>query len=65
MITNIFSRPEIFWFILGLVLFLLELSHSGFIHFFLWAWCLDHSPGLPDRKSGYQSANNNFCNYPL
>jgi membrane protein implicated in regulation of membrane protease activity len=52
MITNIFSRPEIFWFILGLGLFLLELVMPGFIIFFfgLGAWitalvCLVWSPG--------------------
>jgi inner membrane protein len=52
MITNIFSRPEIFWFILGLVLFILELIMPGFIIFFfgLGAWitalvCLLGHPG--------------------
>ena len=52
MITNIFSRPEIFWFILGLGLFLLELVMPGFIIFFfgLGAWitalvCLIGNPG--------------------
>jgi inner membrane protein len=52
MITNIFSRPEIFWFILGLGLFLLELVLPGFIIFFfgLGAWitalvCLVAHPG--------------------
>lgn len=52
MITNIFSRPEIFWFILGLGLFLLELVMPGFIIFFfgLGAWitalvCLVWNPG--------------------
>lgn len=52
MITNIFSRPEIFWFVLGLCLFLLELIMPGFIIFFfgLGAWvtaliCLIGHPG--------------------
>jgi membrane protein implicated in regulation of membrane protease activity len=52
MITNIFSRPEIFWFILGLGLFLLELVIPGFFIFFfgLGAWitalvCLLGNPG--------------------
>ena len=52
MITNIFSRPEIFWFILGLGLFILELIMPGFIIFFfgLGAWvtalvCLIGHPG--------------------
>jgi inner membrane protein len=54
MITDIFStRPEIFWFILGLALFLLELVMPGFIIFFfgLGAWitaliCLIGHPGI-------------------
>ena len=52
MITNIFSRPEIFWFILGLGLFILELIMPAFIIFFfgLGAWitalvCLTVHPG--------------------
>jgi len=40
MIANILSRPELFWFVLGLVLFLLELVLPGFFIFFfgLGAW---------------------------
>ncbi|MCX6253660.1 MAG: NfeD family protein [Bacteroidia bacterium] len=40
MIEKIFSNPEIFWFIIGLVLFLLELVIPGFFIFFfgLGAW---------------------------
>lgn len=40
MIENIFSRPELVWFLLGLVLFLLELVIPGFFIFFfgLGAW---------------------------
>jgi membrane protein implicated in regulation of membrane protease activity len=52
MINNIFSRPEIFWFLLGLFLFLLELVMPGFIIFFfgVGAWatalvCLIAAPG--------------------
>jgi membrane protein implicated in regulation of membrane protease activity len=52
MITNILSRPELLWFILGLVLFLLELVIPGFFIFFfgLGAWvtaliCLIGEPG--------------------
>jgi membrane protein implicated in regulation of membrane protease activity len=52
MITNIFSRPELFWFIVGLGLFLLELVIPGFFIFFfgLGAWitalvCLIGNPG--------------------
>jgi inner membrane protein len=52
MITNIFSRPELFWFIVGLGLFLLELVIPGFFIFFfgLGAWitalvCLIGEPG--------------------
>jgi inner membrane protein len=53
MITSIFARPELFWFILGLGLFLLELVMPGFIIFFfgLGAWitalvCLIGNPGI-------------------
>jgi inner membrane protein len=52
MITNILSRPELLWFILGLILFLLELVIPGFFIFFfgLGAWvtalvCLVAEPG--------------------
>jgi membrane protein implicated in regulation of membrane protease activity len=52
MIANIFSRPELFWFIVGLGLFLLELVIPGFFIFFfgLGAWvtalfCLIWEPG--------------------
>jgi inner membrane protein len=52
MMANIFSRPELFWFILGLVLFLMELVIPGFFIFFfgLGAWvtaliCLIGEPG--------------------
>ena len=52
MIENIFSRPELFWFIIGLGLFLLELVMPGFFIFFfgLGAWvtalvCLIAEPG--------------------
>jgi inner membrane protein len=50
--TSIFSRPELIWFIIGLGLFLLELSMPGFIIFFfgLGAWvtalvCMIANPG--------------------
>ena len=53
MVTNILSRPELFWFILGLGLFLLELVMPGFFIFFfgLGAWvtalvCLIGDPGI-------------------
>ena len=53
MVTIIYSRPEIFWFILGLGLFLLELVIPGLIIFFfgLGAWvtalvCLVGNPGI-------------------
>jgi len=49
---NILSRPEIFWFLLGLILFLMELVLPGFIIFFfgVGAWvtalvCLIATPG--------------------
>jgi membrane protein implicated in regulation of membrane protease activity len=40
MIATIFSRPELFWFVIGLVLFLAELVIPGFFIFFfgLGAW---------------------------
>jgi membrane protein implicated in regulation of membrane protease activity len=40
MIANIFSKPELFWFLIGLGLFLLELATPGFFIFFfgLGAW---------------------------
>lgn len=53
MSTSIFARPEVIWFIIGLVLFLLELVIPGFVIFFfgLGAWftallCLIANPGL-------------------
>lgn len=53
MFTIIFSRPELFWFLLGLCLFLLELVMPGFFIFFfgLGAWvtalvCLIGHPGV-------------------
>lgn len=53
MIDTISSRPEIFWFVLGLGMFLLELVVPGFIIFFfgLGAWvtaliCLIAHPGI-------------------
>jgi inner membrane protein len=52
MISNILSRPELFWFLIGLVMFLLELVIPGFFIFFfgLGAWvtalvCLIGEPG--------------------
>jgi inner membrane protein len=53
MIENLFSKPELFWFILGLGLFLLEMVVPGFFIFFfgLGAWitaivCLIGDPGV-------------------
>jgi membrane protein implicated in regulation of membrane protease activity len=53
MSTSIFSKPEIVWFIIGLVLFLLELVMPGFVIFFfgVGAWltallCLIAEPGI-------------------
>ena len=52
MATSIFSRPEIIWFLIGLILFLLELVVPGFVIFFfgVGAWftalvCLIFNPG--------------------
>ncbi len=51
--TSILSRPEMIWFIIGLVLFLLELVLPGFVIFFfgVGAWitallCLIANPGI-------------------
>jgi membrane protein implicated in regulation of membrane protease activity len=53
MSTSILSRPEVIWFIIGLVLFLLELVLPGFVIFFfgVGAWitallCLVADPGI-------------------
>jgi len=53
MSESIFSRPEMIWFIIGLVLFLLELVVPGFVIFFfgIGAWvtaliCLIANPGV-------------------
>jgi len=53
MFEYIFSKPELFWFIIGLVLFLAELIIPGFFIFFfgLGAWvtavvCLIGDPGI-------------------
>ena len=53
MSTSIFSRPELVWFIIGLLLFLLELVLPGFVIFFfgVGAWltallCLIANPGI-------------------
>ena len=50
---SIFTRPELIWFIIGLVLFLLELVLPGFVIFFfgVGAWvtallCLIANPGI-------------------
>jgi membrane protein implicated in regulation of membrane protease activity len=52
MTTSIFSRPELLWFLIGLVLFLMELVVPGFVIFFfgVGAWvtaliCLIFHPG--------------------
>ena len=52
MTTSIISRPELIWFLIGLVLFLLELVVPGFVIFFfgVGAWftalvCLIADPG--------------------
>ena len=53
MTITVFSRPELFWFIIGLALFLCELVVPGFFIFFfgLGAWvtaiaCLIGDPGI-------------------
>jgi membrane protein implicated in regulation of membrane protease activity len=58
MITNIFSRPELFWFIIGLVLFLAELVIPGFFIFFFglgaWVTALICLLGNPDSITNMQ-----------
>jgi membrane protein implicated in regulation of membrane protease activity len=51
--TSFFSKPELVWFLIGLVLFLLELVLPGFVIFFfgVGAWvtallCLVTNPGI-------------------
>jgi membrane protein implicated in regulation of membrane protease activity len=51
--TSFFSKPELVWFLIGLVLFLLELVLPGFVIFFfgVGAWvtallCLIANPGI-------------------
>ncbi len=53
MSESIFARPEVIWFIIGLVLLLLELVMPGFVIFFfgIGAWitalvCLIANPGI-------------------
>jgi membrane protein implicated in regulation of membrane protease activity len=53
MVENLYSKPELFWFILGLGLFLMELVIPGFFIFFfgLGAWitaliCLMADPSI-------------------
>lgn len=53
MFENILSKPELIWFIIGLVMFLLELVIPGFFIFFfaIGAWvtalvCLIAEPGI-------------------
>jgi membrane protein implicated in regulation of membrane protease activity len=53
MLANILSKPELFWFALGFILFLAELVIPGFFIFFfgLGAWvtalvCLIGDPGI-------------------
>jgi membrane protein implicated in regulation of membrane protease activity len=58
MIANIFSRPELFWFIIGLVLFLAELVIPGFFIFFFglgaWVTALVCLIGNPDSITNMQ-----------
>jgi membrane protein implicated in regulation of membrane protease activity len=58
MVANIFSRPELFWFILGLGLFLLELVIPGFFIFFFglgaWVTALICLLGSPDSITNWQ-----------
>jgi membrane protein implicated in regulation of membrane protease activity len=58
MISNIISRPELFWFIIGLVLFLAELIIPGFFIFFFglgaWVTALVCLIGSPEEITNWQ-----------
>ncbi|MCX6326369.1 MAG: NfeD family protein [Bacteroidia bacterium] len=58
MIEIIFSKPELFWFIIGLVLFLAELVIPGFFIFFFglgaWVTALVCLIGNPDSITNLQ-----------
>jgi membrane protein implicated in regulation of membrane protease activity len=58
MISTVFSRPELFWFIIGLVLFLMELMVPGFFIFFFglgaWITSLVCLIGKPDEITNVQ-----------
>ena len=58
MIANIFSRPELFWFLIGLILFLAELVIPGFFIFFFglgaWVTALVCLIGNPDSITNFQ-----------
>lgn len=58
MISTVFSRPELFWFIIGLVLFLMELMVPGFFIFFFglgaWVTALVCLIGKPDEITNIQ-----------
>jgi inner membrane protein len=58
MIDKIFSNPEIFWFIIGLVLFLAELVIPGFFIFFFglgaWVTAIVCLIGNPDSITNVQ-----------
>jgi membrane protein implicated in regulation of membrane protease activity len=58
MISNILHRPELFWFIIGLALFLLELVIPGFFIFFFglgaWVTALICLFGEPDSITNVQ-----------
>ena len=58
MIDKIFSNPELFWFIIGLILFLAELVIPGFFIFFFglgaWVTALVCLIGDPDSITNIQ-----------
>lgn len=58
MIEKIFTNPELFWFFIGLILFLLELVTPGFFIFFFglgaWATSLLCIIGNPDSITNLQ-----------
>ncbi|MBN2862604.1 MAG: NfeD family protein [Bacteroidales bacterium] len=58
MIEKIFTNPELFWFIIGLVLFILELITPGFFFLFFglgaWVAALVSLIGNPDSVTNLQ-----------
>lgn len=61
--TSIFSKPELVWFIIGLVLFLLELVLPGFVIFFFGVGAWVTTASLPDSQPGHKPSGDSFCSH--